>query len=215
MFANLLGISQFLRSTAFGAWASLTLFSYPIFTVRPLDASDPGLEERRMLGRSSWHISQGCLATTSTSREQRRAIVSLGSSATCCGHDAVRHSPEIYLNIEGIGTGASAALGLMLVVLTITVLTGEQRLRRREDLHRLHGSGARTPQPVELVAYGFLRCGSRAFTARTGRCSRVISYWLVRGGAGEPVWPLSSAFKQPLGFFARRGRRNIAAPLWQ
>ena len=211
MFANLLGIESIPSIYGFwGAWASLTLFSYPyvLLTVRSAWMRlDPGLEEAsRMLGRSSWHtflkvvwpqlrpaVSSGALLVSLYSLSDFGAVAMMRYDT---------FTREIYLQYRGaLERGASAVLGLMLVVLTVTVLTGEQRLRRREDLHRLHGSGARTPQPVEL---GRLRVPALAglgllTTLALAVPLGVISYWLVRGvRAGEPVWPAWSLISNSL-----------------
>jgi iron(III) transport system permease protein len=80
----------------------------------------------------------------------------------------------------------------MLVALTIGVLVVEQRFRGREQLHRLHGSGARRAAPTDLGRWRW---------AATAACSLlvllalvvpllVIGWWWWRGvSTGLPWWP--------------------------
>jgi iron(III) transport system permease protein len=211
MFSNLLGVQSIPSIYGFwGAWASLTLFSYPyvLLTVRAVWVRlDPSLEEAsRMLGRSSWqtfvHVVWPQLRPAASSGALLVALYSLSDfgAVTMMRYDTFTR--EIYLQYRGaLERGATAVLGLMLVVLTVTVLTGEQRLRKREDVYRLHGSGARNPQLVDLkrlqvpalAGLGILT--TLALVVPLG----VISYWIARGvRANEPVWPAWSLISNSL-----------------
>ena len=184
-----------------GAWASLTLFSYPyvLLTVRSAWMRlDPGLEEAsRMLGRSSWHTFLKVVWP------QLRPAVSSGVTRLAvllerlwrCGHDAVRHiHPRDLPQYRGaLERGASAVLGLMLVVLPLLCS------QENNDSGDEKTSTASTAQEPELhnrlnsVAYGFLRLRVSGFSPHSH--SQCLSESFRTGSsevrAGEPVWPLS------------------------
>lgn len=211
MLSDLLGTQSMPSIYGFwGAWASLTLFSYPYVLLTARAAwlrLDPSLEEASlMLGRSSWHTFRNVvwpqLRPAVSSGALLVALYSLSDfgAVTMMRYDTFTR--EIYLQYRGaLERGASAVLGLMLVILTVSVLTGEQHMRRRGDLHRLHGSGARNPRLVELkrlqvpalAGLGILTTLSLAVPLG------VISYWFIRGvRANEPVWPAWSLISNSL-----------------
>jgi iron(III) transport system permease protein len=211
MVSDVLGIQSIPSIYGFwGAWASLTLFSYPyvLLTVRSAWMRlDPGLEEAsRMLGRSPWHTFRNVvwpqLRPATSSGALLVALYSLSDfgAVTMMRYDTFTR--EIYLQYRGaLERGASAVLGLMLVVLTVSVLTGEQHLRKRGDVHRLHGSGARIPRLVELKRLQIPALASLGILATLSLVVPlgVISYWLVRGiRANEPVWPAWSLISNSL-----------------
>ena len=211
MVSDLLGIQSIPSIYGFwGAWASLTLFSYPyvLLTVQAAWVRlDPSLEEAsRMLGRSSWHTFRNVvwpqLRPATSSGALLVALYSLSDfgAVTMMRYDTFTR--EIYLQYRGaLERGASAVLGLMLVVLTVSVLTGEQHLRKRGDVHRLHGSGARSPRLVELKRLQIPALASLGILATLSLVVPlgVISYWLVRGiRANEPVWPAWSLISNSL-----------------
>ena len=102
----------------------------------------------------------------------------------------------IYVQYRGgLDRGAAAVMGMMLVILTITVLAAEQRLRGPESLHRLHGSGARRAATVHLGPWRWVAAGACALVVTVALLIPlgVIGYWLWRGTrVGEPWLPLWS-----------------------
>ncbi len=184
-----------------GAWSVLTLFSYPyvLLTVRAAwSRLDPGLEEAsRVLGRTPVHtfvrvvIPQLRPAVTGGALLVALYTLSDFGAVTMLRYDTFTRA--IYVQYRGaLDRGAAAVLGLMLVILTIAVLRGEQRLRRGESVHRLHGGGARRAAPVAL---GRWRAPALAgltllVTLSLAVPLAVIGFWLVRGmRIDEPVWP--------------------------
>lgn len=184
-----------------GAWSVLTLFSYPyvLLTVRAAwSRLDPGLEEAsRVLGRTPVHtfvrvvIPQLRPAITGGALLVALYTLSDFGAVTMLRYDTFTRA--IYVQYRGaLDRGAAAVLGLMLVILTIAVLRGEQRLRRGESVHRLHGGGARRAAPVAL---GRWRAPALAgltllVTLSLAVPLAVIGFWLVRGmRIDEPVWP--------------------------
>ncbi len=184
-----------------GAWSVLTLFSYPyvLLTVRAAwSRLDPGLEEAsRVLGRTPVHtfvrvvIPQLRPAVTGGALLVALYTLSDFGAVTMLRYDTFTRA--IYVQYRGaLDRGAAAVLGLMLVILTIAVLRGEQRLRRGESVHRLHGGGARRAAPVAL---GRWRAPALAGLTLLVTLSlvvplAVIGFWLVRGmRIDEPVWP--------------------------
>lgn len=183
-----------------GAFFVLTLFSYPyvLLTVRAAwRRIDPALEEAsRTLGHSA--LSTFRLVVLP---QLRPAIVSGGLLAalyTMSDFGAVSMlrydtlTRAIFVQYRGaLNRGSAAALGLVLVGLTVSVLMIEQRARRH-DLHRLHGSGARYAVRVPLARWrwpAILSLGTLVTIALVVPMT-VIAYWLRRGvAAGEPVWP--------------------------
>ncbi len=202
MLAEILGVGSIPSLYGFwGAWAVLTLFSYPyvLLTVRAAwSRLDPALEEAsRVLGRAGTEtfirvvLPQLRPALTGGSLLVALYTLSDFGAVTMLRYDTFTRA--IYVQYRGaLDRGAAAVLGLILVILTIVVLSGEQRFRRSEVVHRLHGGGARTAPLVRLGAW-------RA-TATVGLSAlvtlslvvpvTVIAYWLIRGiRADEPVLP--------------------------
>jgi iron(III) transport system permease protein len=202
MLANILSVDSIPSLYGFwGAWAALSLFSYPyvLLTVRAAWLRlDPSLEEAsRMLGRSSGatfiHIVWPQLRPAVVGGSLLVALYTLSDFGAVAMMRYDTFTRAIYVQYRGaLDRGAAAVLGLMLVILTVVVLSGEQRLRRRESLHRLHGSGARTPYRVELGRTRWVALASLGtlVTLSLAVPLGVIGYWLVRGlRANEPVWP--------------------------
>jgi len=202
MLANILSVDSIPSLYGFwGAWAALSLFSYPyvLLTVRAAwSRLDPGLEEAsRMLGRSPRatfvHIVWPQLRPAVVGGSLLVALYTLSDFGAVAMMRYDTFTRAIYVQYRGaLDRGAAAVLGLMLVILTIVVLSGEQRLRRRESLHRLHGSGARAPRRVELGRARWVALAGLGtlVTLSLAVPLGVIGYWLVRGlRANEPVWP--------------------------
>ena len=183
-----------------GAFIVLTLFSYPyvLITVRAAwRRIDPALEEAsRTLGRTPFRTFAEVVLP-----QLRPAIVAGGllvalytmsdfGAVSMLRYDTLTRA--IFVQYRGaLNRGSAAALGLVLVGLTASVLSVEQRARH-SDLHRLHGSGARTATPVSLGRWrapALVGLGTLVTLALVVPLA-VIAFWLRRGlSAGEPVWP--------------------------
>jgi iron(III) transport system permease protein len=81
------------------------------------------------------------------------------------------------------------------------VLAAEQRARGREQLHRLHGGGARSPATVPLGRGRWFAVGGLSLLAVLALVVplAVIAYWMWRGARfGEPVMPDLSLVRNSL-----------------
>lgn len=193
-----------------GAYAVLTLFSYPyvLLTVRAAYRRlDPGLEEvSRTLGHGP--ISTFVRVVLPQLRPSILAGSLLVALYTLSDFGAVSmlrydtFTRAIYIQYRGaLNRGAAAVLGLMLVVLTIAVLAAEQRSRGREELHRLHAGGARRAPTVRLGRYRPVALGALSLLALFALVvpMSVIGFWLWRGiRVAEPVWPEWSVIRASL-----------------
>lgn len=184
-----------------GAFVVLTLFSYPyvLLTVRAAYRRlDPSLEEAsRTLGRGSFPtFMRVVLPQLRPSIVAGSLLVSLYTLSDFGAVSMLRYDTftrAIFVQYRGaLNRGSAAVLGLVLVVLTISVLAAEQRFRGREQLHRLHGGGARRSSVVRLGRWRWVATtavGILTFVALVMPMS-VIGYWLWRGArVGEPVLP--------------------------
>ncbi len=193
-----------------GAFVVLTLFTYPymLLTVRAAYRRlDPSLEEvSRTLGRGSLTtFVRVVLPQLRTSIIAGSLLVSLYCLSDFGAVSMLRYDTftrAIYTQYRGaLNRGSAAVLGLVLVALTIAVLTGEQRFRGREQVHRLHGGGARVARTVRLGRWrwvAFAGCSLLAFAALVIPLG-VVGYWLSRGlAAGDDVWPDWSLIRNSL-----------------
>ena len=184
-----------------GAYIVLTLFSYPyvLLTVRAaFRRLDPGLEEvSRTLGHGAistfWRVVIPQLRPSIIAGSLLVALYTLSDFGAVSMLRYDTFTRAIYVQYRGaLNRGSAAVLGLMLVILTIIVLTGEQRARGKEQLYRLHGSGARRAVAVPLGRWrivAVLALGALVFVALVVPLL-VIAFWMVRGmRQGEPVWP--------------------------
>ena len=188
-----------------GAFVVLTLFTYPylLLTVRAAYRQlDPSLEEAsRTLGRNSFVtfvrvvVPQLKPAIAAGSLLVALYVLSDFGAVSMLRYDTFTRA--IYVQYRGgLDRGTAAVMGLMLVILTVAVLATEQRLRGSESLHRLHGSGARTPSTVRLGPWRWVAAGACALVVTVALLIPlgVIGYWLWRGTrVGEPwlpLWPL-------------------------
>ena len=202
MLAEILGVESIPSLYGFwGAWVVLTLFSYPyvLLTVRAAwTRLDPSLEEAsRVLGRSSTEtllrvvLPQLRPALTGGSLLVALYTLSDFGAVTMLRYDTFTRA--IYVQYRGaLDRGAAAVLGLILVALTIVVLSGEQRFRRNEIAHRLHGGSARASGVIALGRWRLMAtAGLGALVALSLVLPlTVIAYWLIRGiRADEPVLP--------------------------
>lgn len=184
-----------------GAFVVLTLFSYPyvLLTVRAAYRRiDPSLEEAsRTLGQGSFTtFVRVVLPQLRPSIVAGSLLVALYTLSDFGAVSMLRYDTftrAIYVQYRGaLNRNSAAVLGLMLVILTVAVLTAEQRFRGREEVHRLHAGGARSPSIVRL---GRWRWGAVAALGSLATLALVvplgvIAFWMRRGArVGEPVLP--------------------------
>lgn len=184
-----------------GAFVVLTLFTYPyvLLTVRAsYRRLDPSLEEAsRTLGRGSFHtFVRVVIPQLRPSIVAGSLLVSLYTLSDFGAVAMLRYDTftrAIYTQYRGaLNRGSAAVLGLVLVALTIAVLAGEQRMRRGEHVHRLHGGGARQATTVRLGRWRWVAFGgcTALVVAALVIPMTVIGYWLWRGSrVGEPLLP--------------------------
>jgi iron(III) transport system permease protein len=184
-----------------GTFTVLTLFTYP-YILLPVRAAyrrlDPSLEEvSRTLGRGSLTtFLRVVVPQLRTSIVAGALLVALYTLSDFGAVSMLRYDSftrAIYTQYRGaLNRGSAAVLGLVLVVLTVSVLALEQRFRGREHVHRLHGGGARR---APIVRLGRARWAAAAACAALVTAAlvvplSVIGYWLWRGArAGERVLP--------------------------
>ncbi len=213
----------------YGFWGSfivLTLFSYPyvLLTVRAAYRQlDPSLEEAsRTLGQSSWTtFIRVVLPQLRPAVVAGALLVALYTLSDFGAVSMLRYDTftrAIFVQYRGaLNRNSAAVLGLMLVVLTIAVLALEQRFRGREQLHRIHGGGAR-----QAVTAPLGRTGRVVATSALGLLATValiiplsvIAYWMWRGARfGDPVLPDWSLIRNSLTASALGAVAGVAAAL--
>ncbi|MGF1597047.1 MAG: ABC transporter permease [Acidimicrobiales bacterium] len=206
-----LGVEQLPSIYGFGgAFVVLTLFTYPymLLTVRAAYRRlDPSLEEvSRTLGRGTFStFTRVVLPQLRTSIIAGSLLVSLYCLSDFGAVSMLRYDTftrAIYTQYRGaLNRGSAAVLGLVLVALTIAVVSAEQRFRSREQVHRLHGGGARVARTISLGRWrwlAFTACALLTFVALVVPLG-VIGFWLVRGlRAGDDVIPALSLIRNSL-----------------
>lgn len=188
-----------------GAWAVLSLFTYPYvyLSVRgALLRIDPALEEAAAtLGNGPSAIFRRVVLP-----QIRPAVASaalLVALYTLHDFGAVSllrfdsFSRAIYLSYEGSFDRTAAAIqSLVLVALCVVVLTGEMRLRTGSSLFRAHTGGGR---PVKIAALGKYRWPAFGGCCLLGTLAlllplTVVGYWFLQGlQAGRSVGVTASA----------------------
>lgn len=189
----------------FGAWGTLTLFTYPyVYTATraALLGVDPSLDEAsRCLGHGPWRT-----FFASTLPQLRPAI---GAGAllaalyaasdfgvvTLMRYDAFTRA--IYTQYQAaFDRTLAAALGIMLVIFAITLLMAETKLRGRAAYHRLGSGAARLARPVPLGKWripAVIYCATVALLA-LGVPISTLTYWVITGSsAGEDIHALPGA----------------------
>ena len=182
-----------------GAWAVLTLFTYPyvLLTVRSaLRGLDPSLEE------ASRTLGQGRVTTLRrvVLPQLRPSILSgalLVTMYTLSDFGAVSLlrfdslTAAIFVQYRAsLDRSAAAVLGLVLVAATLVVLGGEARGRRAAGYARLHGGGQREPAVVALGRWrwpAFVALSLLLLLALIVPLA-VVATWFLRGlDSGEPI----------------------------
>ncbi len=182
-----------------GAWASLTLFTYPyvyLLVAAGIKGLDPAAEEAaRSLGRSSWatfrsvtlpllrpSIAAGCLLVALYTLHDFGAVSLMRFPA---------FTQAIYLQYRGAFDRAPAAiLSLLLVAIALAVLAVEHSARGRARYYR-SGTGSR--RPLRRVALGRWKWAALAFCSALSVVAfvlpvGVIVYWVLRAvSEGEEV----------------------------
>ncbi len=173
----------------FGAWLTLTLFTFP-YVLLPVSAAirniDRSIEEAaRALGRSR------TATFLSVTLPQLRPSIAAGGvlvalyvlsdfgAVSLLRFDSL--SRIIYIRYTTFDRGGAATLAAMLVALSIVVIAAEAALRGRGRYHAIS-----TSKPAHVVRLGIWTWPALAFCAAVVGLSvampiSVILYWLVRG----------------------------------
>lgn len=189
-----------------GAWLVLTLFSYP-YVLLPVRAAlrrlDPGLEEAsRMLGvgpvRTFWRVVVPQLRPSISAGALLVTLYTLSDFGAVSLMRFNSFTRAIFIQYRGsLDRSTAAVYGVVLVLLTLTILVIEQRTRGREQYHRLHAGGARSARTVALGRLRWLAFGACSLLVVVALVVplAVISYWFWRGlSAEEPLrltWELA------------------------
>jgi len=178
-----------------GAWATLTLFTYPYtyMSVRAaLEGLDPSLEDASLcLGRGRWRTFFGCILP------QLRPAIAAGALLTALytisdfgvvtllRYDVFTRA--IYVQYRSsFDRSTAAALGVLLVVLAIGLVVAEGWVRGRARYHSVGSGIRRGARPVALGRWrlpALLFCGSVALVS-LGVPIGILLYWVVRGLSG-------------------------------
>lgn len=189
-----------------GAWLTLSLFSYP-YVLLPVRAAfrrlDPGMEEAsRLLGSGPWTTFGRVVLPQLRPAISAGALLVLLYTLSDFGAVSLMRFDSLTRAIfvqyrASLDRSAAAVYGLVLVALTVVILVLEQRTRRRQHYHRLHGSGGRVASAHRLGSFrwpAFVCCAALALLALCVPLG-VIGTWLVRGiRADEPLrltWELA------------------------
>jgi iron(III) transport system permease protein len=182
-----------------GAFAALTLFSYPyvLLTVQgSLRGVDPSLEEAsRSLGHGAlatfWRVTVPQLRPAAAAGSLLVALYVLSDFGAVSMLRYSTFTRAIYLQYRSAFDRAPAAvLGLMLVALTVVVLVLEARAARDRGGQFRMSSSARRAQVVPLGRWRWPAAALCALLLVVALALplAVMGYWLVRGlSAGEPL----------------------------
>ncbi|KKM12089.1 iron ABC transporter permease [Clostridiales bacterium PH28_bin88] len=190
-----------------GAFLVLTLLVYPYLLINlkvALLSVDPALEEvSRSLGHDRratfWRVTLPQLYPAIVSGALLVALYTLSDFGAVSMLRYDTFTRAIYIQYKAaFNRGYAAALSLILVLISITFLYFETRMRTRARYYRTDSGSRRYPCPVTLGAWrwpALLSCGILVFIS-LGIPVLTITYWLVRGIAageslrfvGAPVW---------------------------
>lgn len=181
-----------------GAWLVLTLFTYPyvLLTVRAaLRRVDPSLEEAsRMLGHGRaatfWRVVLPQLRPSIIAGSLLVALYTLSDFGAVSMLRFDSFTRVIFVQYRAsLDRSTAAILGLMLVILTVVVLSGEGLARRSAAYHRLHAGVTRTPpiQPLGRWKWPALAALGALVLVALVLPMAIVLTWLLRGvEAGEP-----------------------------
>lgn len=182
-----------------GAMLALSFLSYPyvLLTVRAaLLRLDPALEESsRGLGHNRWStFFRVTLLQLRPAIAAGALLVGLYTLSDFGAVSLLRYETftwAIFVEYESnLDRTLGAAMSLALVVLALSIVTGEALTRGRS---RYYSSGPGTTRPPAIVRLGYWRWPSLAFCAFIISVSllvpmSILGYWLFRGvSAGEPL----------------------------
>lgn len=134
----------------FGAWLSITLFTYP-YVVLPVRAAlvntDPALEEAgRSLGLNRWHVFRRVtlpqLRPAIASGVLLTALYTLSDFGSVAVMRFNAFTRAIYLQINGFQLDRAAVLALVLVAFTLILVAVERRINHHPHNYRV-GTGVR------------------------------------------------------------------------
>jgi iron(III) transport system permease protein len=189
----------------FGAWLTLTLFTYPyvFLSVRAaLQGLDPALDEAaRCLGHGAWRT------FFLTTLPQLRPAIAAGALlaalytisdfgvVTLLRYDAFTRAIYVQYRASFDRTFA-AALALMLVAFAVVLLVIETRIRGRAAYYRIGAGSARKYRPIPLGAWRYpaVAFAGAIFALSLALPIGVLVYWLVKGtSASEATQDLATA----------------------
>jgi iron(III) transport system permease protein len=189
----------------FGAWLTLTLFTYPyvFLSVRAaLRGLDPSLDEAaRCLGHGAWRT------FFMTTLPQLRPAIAAGALlaalytisdfgvVTLLRYDAFTRAIYVQYRASFDRTFA-AALALLLVAFAVVLLLIETRIRGRAAYYRIGAGSARKYRPIPLGAWRYpaVAFAGAIFALSLALPIGVLVYWLVKGTSGsEATQNLASA----------------------
>jgi iron(III) transport system permease protein len=174
-----------------GSWLALTLFTYP-YTYLSVRAAcrglDPGLEEAaRGLGLNArqtfFRITLPQLRPAIGAGALLVALYTLGDFGVVSLLRFDAFTRAIYVQYQtAFDRSAAAALALLLVAFTVTLLVVETGIRGRATLYRLGSGSARLAKPAALGRWRYPAVGFCATVAllALGLPLAVLGYWLVR-----------------------------------
>ena len=174
-----------------GSWLALTLFTYP-YTYLSVRAAcrglDPGLEEAaRGLGLNArqtfFRITLPQLRPAIGAGALLVALYTLGDFGVVSLLRFDAFTRAIYVQYQtAFDRSAAAALALLLVAFTVTLLVVETGIRGRATLYRLGSGSARVAKPAALGRWRYPAVGFCATVAllALGLPLAVLGYWLGR-----------------------------------
>lgn len=182
-----------------GAWLALTLFSYPYIVLgvqSSLRGLDPALEEAsRSLGygpwRTFWRVTLPQLRPSIAAGALLVALYTLSDFGAVSLLQFNSFSRAIYVQYRGaFNRDYAAALALLLVLLTSTLLAGEMWTRGRARYHRSTVGVVKPRARVRLGVWrwpALLLCSLVVLLALVMPIG-VVTFWLARGlQQGEPL----------------------------
>ncbi len=211
----------------FGAWLTLTLFTYPyvFLSVRAaIRGLDPSLEEAaRCLGYGPWRTF--CLTTLPQLRPAVLAGVLLTALYTVSDFGVVTllrydaFTRAIYVQYRAsFDRTLAAALALLLVGFALALLAIEARFRGRAAYHRLGAGAARRARPLPLGRWRYpaLSFCLAVFALSLGMPLGVLGYWLIRSltrGAAIEGLGTAAVHSVAVGSWAAGAATVVALPI--